>query len=61
LVQGHEFFEGKHHDSLSEQVRVPFDEPNFPTIPTNFILVGTENERYLGPKGSSASELSLNC
>src|SRR6266478_400709 len=30
LVRGHEVFKGKHHHPLSEEVRIPFDEPNFP-------------------------------
>src|SRR6266550_7222374 len=61
LVRGHEVFKGKHHDPLSEEVRVPFDEPNFPSIPKSFILVGTQNERDLRPNRSSAPELPMHC
>src|SRR6266576_5538267 len=40
LVQGHEVFKGKYHNSLGEELRIPFGEPNFPSIPKSFIPVG---------------------
>lgn len=60
LVQGQEVFKSEHHDPLSKEAGVPFDEPNLPSIQVSLILVGTQNERELRPNRSSATQLSLN-
>ena len=60
LVKGHEVFKRKRHDPLGKELRVPFDEANFPPIQEGLVPVGTQNKRDLRPDGSSASELPLN-
>jgi len=34
---------GQHHDSLSEEVTIPFGKPNFPFIEPNLVLGGAQN------------------
>ena len=34
---------GQHHNSLSEEVTIPFGKPNFPFIEPNLVLGGAQN------------------
>jgi hypothetical protein len=43
LVRRHQILEGQHHDTLGQEVRIPFGKPDLSLIESNLVPVGAQN------------------